>query len=194
MEPEVITEEPAATPPARPNTPETRHRALQVGIIARAAGLSPEWVAEQVESDLDLTAIRAAAFDEMQARSVPTIRVQQVGPSNDDPAVILERRAEALACRVMGTAPSEAARPYVSDRLADHAGAILTLRGESVRGMNAEAILTRAAQHTLSDFPNLLTGVGNRILMPAYQAAQSPVKGLRGRRRFRTSVRAASSA
>lgn len=176
MEQEIITEE-RATPPA-PNTPATRDRALQVGIIARTAGLGPEWVAEQVQSDLDLTAIRAAAFEEMQARSVPTIRVQQVGPSNDDPRAVLDRRAEALACRVMGTAPSDLARPYVSARLADHAGAILTLRGESVRGMNAEAILTRAAQHTLSDFPNLLTGVGNRILMPAYQAAQSPVKAL----------------
>src|SRR5690606_17324908 len=48
---------------------------------------------------------------------------------------------------------------------------------ERVRGMTAEAILTRA-MHTLSDFPELLTGTGARLLKPAYEAASSPLVAL----------------
>lgn len=36
--------------------------------------------------------------------------------------------------------------------------------------------LFRAAMHTTTDFPNLLTSTGNRTLIGAYQAAQSPIK------------------
>jgi hypothetical protein len=153
-------------------------RAKSIRSLARSVGLPAEWADSQIDANADDTAVRAAAFDELTRRSPTGIRVHQVGPSNDDPAVILERRIEGLAARVMGTAPSDAARPFVDHRLSDHAAAFLAMRGESVRGMHTEAILTRAAQHGLSDFSNLLTGVGNRTLMPAYQAAQSPVKEL----------------
>ena len=123
-----------------------------------------------------LTEVRADLF-ERQRTNQPRIRVQ-VGTDHTDPAAVLARREEALYARITGEKPSDAARPFVGDRLVDHAGAILTMRGEFVRGMHAEEILTRAAQHTISDFPQLLTGVGNRMLMPAYTAAQSPIKAL----------------
>jgi hypothetical protein len=47
--------------------------------------------------------------------------------------------------------------------------------GISTRGMDQDQIFERAT-HGTSDFPQLLTGVGNRTLMPAYEAAQSPLK------------------
>ncbi len=109
----------------------------------------------------------------MQTRS-PTIRVHA---ANDDPTVILTRREEALAARTMGTAPSDAARPYMGDTLRDHARAALHLRGVSTVGMGTEELF-RAAMHTTSDFNSLLTGVGRQTLMPAYTAAQSPLKQL----------------
>lgn len=170
------------TPPMPNENPEGRqiadndnvieHRS-QVRAIARGAGLTPDWADEQIDSGADLVAVRAAAFDAMQSRQSPTIRTQ--APANDDPNVILERRADALFARVNGTAPTDAARQYFSDGLAEHARAIVTMRGISTTGMDREQIL-RSAMHTTSDFPNLLTGVGNRTLMPAYQAAQSPLK------------------
>jgi hypothetical protein len=127
----------------------------------------------------------------MTSRQSPVIRTQTANPSNDDPAVILERRTAALYARVNGTAPEDSARSYFNDGLVDHARALVTMTGASVAGMDREQIL-RAAMHTTSDFPNLLTGVGNRTLMPAYQAAQSPLKRLARQalmNDFRTSTR-----
>lgn len=150
---------------------------VQVRAIARAAGQPADWADAQIDAKTDITAIRAAAFEAMTARVSPVIRTQTAHPANDDPAVMLERRANALFARVNGVAPDDAARAYFNDGLADHARAIVTMQGGSVAGMDREQIL-RAAMHTTSDFPNLLTGVGNRTLMPAYQAAQSPLKRL----------------
>lgn len=47
--------------------------------------------------------------------------------------------------------------------------------GTGTRGMDADQLFP-AAMHTTSDFPGLLTSTGNRTLMGAYQAAQSPIK------------------
>ena len=43
--------------------------------------------------------------------------------------------------------------------------------------MGREELLQRA-MHTLSDFPELLTGAGNRVLADAYRRAESPLKQL----------------
>lgn len=167
-----------ATVETTPTSPDPRIATRgAIRAIARSAGLSTEWADAQIDADADVNAARAAAFEEMQRRSNVVIRTQQTGQSNDDPAAIITRRMDAVAARVMGTAPNEAARPFMGDRLTDHARAILTLRGHSTAGMDQDA-LVRAAMHTTSDFQNLLTGVGNRTLMPAYQAAQSPLKQL----------------
>lgn len=147
----------------------------QIRAIARSAGLTTEWADEQIDADVDLVTARAAAFEAMQTRSRTTIRTHTADPANDDPGVILTRRTEALFARTNGTAPTDAARQFMSDRLIDHARAFLVMRGQSITGMDSDAIF-RAAMHTTSDFPNLLTGVGSRTLMPAYQAAQSPLK------------------
>jgi hypothetical protein len=167
-----------------------QHRA-QVRAIARSAGLTAEWADEQIDAGAEIVAVRAAAFEAMTSRQSPVIRTQTANPSNDDPAVILERRTAALYARVNGTAPEDSARSYFNDGLVDHARALVTMTGASVAGMDREQIL-RAAMHTTSDFPNLLTGVGNRTLMPAYQAAQSPLKRLARQalmNDFRTSTR-----
>jgi HK97 family phage prohead protease len=161
-------------PAENDNTVQTR---AQIRAIARAAGMTPEQADELIDGGADIVTARAAAFEAMTARQSPVIRTQTAAPANDDPAVILERRTAALFARVNGTAPEDAARQYFNDGLADHARALVTMTGASVAGMDREQIL-RAAMHTTSDFPNLLTGVGNRTLMPAYEAAQSPLKRL----------------
>lgn len=158
--------------PAAVNDNIVQHRAA-VRAIARGANLPTEWADEQIDSGADLVAVRAAAFEAITSRQSPVIRT--TAPANDDPAVILERRTAALFARVNGSAPDDAARAYFNDGLADHARAIVTMRGGSVAGMDREQIM-RAAMHTTSDFSNLLTGVGNRTMLPAYQAAESPLK------------------
>jgi len=63
----------------------------------------------------------------------------------------------------------------MADSLRDHARAAVEPTGTSTRGMDADTLF-RAAMHTTSDFPNLLSSTGNRTLIGAYQAAQSPIR------------------
>ena len=171
---EKMTVETVTTETQEPPVVETR---AAIREIARTAGLTAQWADAQIDAGADVLATRAAAFVEMQQRSGPTIRTH-VGTSSEDPAVQFERAAEALSCRMAGGTPSDAARPLMALGLADHAR--LTLARAGVAGVNTmgrEDLLSRAMA-TTSDFPNLLTASGNRVLLPAYQSAASPLKML----------------
>lgn len=148
----------------------------QIRSIGEIAGLSRTWSDAQIDAESDVVTARAAAFEEMRTRAAP-IRTATVGHSNDDPAMIQSRQAEALAARMGGPAPTDAAKPYAAWGLSDFARDALTRSGVGVATLGREELLTRA-MHTVSDFPNLLTGAGQRILEPAYRAAQSPLKQL----------------
>lgn len=144
-------------------------------IIKRAGGTS-EQADELIDADATVEQARAAAYEIITARSqtAPRVRIVQ---DNTDPAVTLERRTEALAVRIAGGKPTDAARQFVPLSLVDHARDMLEANGVRVRGMTGEQILQRA-MHTVSDFPELLTGTGARLLKPAYDAASSPLVAL----------------
>lgn len=158
---------------------ETTRTTLIERLVA-AHNLPDDWVTRMEAAGDELTDdevranARAAAAEALQTRQQQTPRIRTVA-TQDDPATAMTRRAEALYARTSGTAPSEAARPYMADTLRDHARAAVEATGTSTRGMDPDTLF-RAAMHTTSDFPNLLTGTGNRTLMTAYQAAQSPIK------------------
>jgi len=154
------------------DTPAENRAAIRQ--IARSAGMTAEQADDMIDRDLSVTEARAEAFEAMQARTRATPRIRVVG-SNDDPAVIRTRRADALYARVSGEAPSEEARPFMAETLRDMARACVEASGVSTRGMDADSLF-RAAMHTTSDFPQLLTSTGNRTLMTAYAAAASPIK------------------
>jgi len=155
----------------------------RAALIARCraahTALGDEWATRMEEAgdvltDQEVIAdARETALAARQTRNAPVIRT--AAPAADDPAVMRTRQAEALACRMMGTAPSEAARPFMGYGLADHAREALAAAGIATRGLGAEDLLTRAT-HGTSDFPALLTESGNRTLASAYAAAQSPLK------------------
>lgn len=156
-------------------TLETR---AAIRAIATTAGLDSAWADSQIDSGADVTAARSAAFEAMAQRSAQPIRTATVGASGDDPAAIQARQVEALSARMMGTAPTDAARPYMQMGLADYARDALTRSGTvGVAMMGREELLQRA-MHTVSDFPELLTGAGNRVLADAYRRAESPLKQL----------------
>lgn len=150
---------------------ETR---VQIRQIARSAGMTTEQADDMIDRDLSVTEARAEAFEAMQTRTRNTPRIRVVG-SNEDPAVMRTRRADALYARVSGTAPTDEARPFMAETLRDMARACVEAAGVSTRGMDADSLF-RAAMHTTSDFPQLLTSTGNRTLMTAYTAAASPIK------------------
>lgn len=151
----------------------TRRKAIRT--ICRAAGMTVEQADELIDANADETAARAAAFEHMTARQPVRIRTT-VGVDHTDPAAIRTRREEAIHARVSGAAPSEAAREFMDARLVDHARASLEAVGVSTRGMTADDIFTRA--HGTTDFPELMTGVGRRILVSTYTAVESPLKQL----------------
>lgn len=107
------------------------------------------------------------------------------GADYSDPAFQRGAMEEALFCRATGKRPSDQARPFMNLRTIDMARELL--RGAGVRSvdrMGPDSVLERAMQlrtgglHTTSDFTQLLTGTGNRILADAYAAAESPLKTL----------------
>jgi len=106
---------------------------------------------------------------------------------------------DALYARMSGRAPTDHARAFMHMSLVQIAGQVAERAG--VRGVNSMApgdVLNAAAwnrsrgfdngayrgggYHTTSDFPDLLTGAGQRFLMDMFAAAESPLK-LIGRRR-----------
>lgn len=143
--------------------------------IARSAGMTTEQADDMIDRDLSVTEARAEAFEAMQTRTRNTPRIRVVSPSSEDPAVMRTRRADALYARVSGTAPTDEVRPFMAETLRDMARACVEAAGVSTRGMDADSLF-RAAMHTTSDFPQLLTSTGNRTLMASYQAAASPIK------------------
>ena len=168
---------------AQPATTETRAAVnAQIRAMAETAGLDRTWADAQIDAESDINAARSAAFEAMATRSAPAAGIRaHVGASHDDPAVIIERQAEALAQRMGGAEASEAARPYVGQGFIDYARQALVRAGERVDNLSADVILTRAMQ-TTSDFPLLLEQGGNRVLSTAYAAAESPLKAIAVRR------------
>lgn len=168
-----------------PLAPQGHTRAAenaQIRSMAEVAGLDRAWADAQIDSNATVDAARAAAFTAMQERGAAGLRIRpQVGTDHSDPVVIMERQAEALAQRMGGPAASEAATPFVEYGFRDHAREILRRSGVSTDRMTDEGLLTRAMM-TTSDFPKLLEDSGNRVVLTAYQAAQSPLIALANRR------------
>lgn len=156
--------------------------------------LPDEWATRMADAGDVLTdeeVIADARDSAKAARAAKTpVQIRTAVPANDDPAIIRNRQAEAMAARMMGTAPSDAARPFMALGLHDLARDALTRSGLSIGTIGAEEVLTRA-MHGTSDFPELLTASGNRVLASAYQAAQSPLKSL-ARQRTASDFRALS--
>jgi phage major head subunit gpT-like protein/phage head maturation protease len=172
-----LSETTTQDPPANENRAETNQ---QIRTVATAAGLDGTFANGLIDRGASIEEARSAAFEELVRRGGGTIRNHrvEVGQSSEDPAVRLRHMQEALVCRMMPTqAPSDGARPYMTQGLADMARITLEMRGERIGLSSREELLTRA-MHTTSDFPNLLTGTGNRVLMAGYQAAPNPLRTL----------------
>ena len=146
----------------------------EIRTICRAAGMTTDQADALVDRDASLIEARSAAFEAMQARRVNIT----VGPSHEDAAVLVTRQTEALTCQLLGTEPTDAARPFMGLGMSDHARLCVTRAGiAGVANMGREELVTRA-MHVSTDFSNLLTGTGRRILLASYQAAESPLKQL----------------
>jgi HK97 family phage prohead protease len=159
-------------------------RALET--LADEAGLDDAFVEECEDRNLSEREARALAFEQLRARSQTDVRNTRSHNeiTHENPHVRRAAMAEALVCRITGAQPSETAMPFYRDgytTLSDAARDCLDRAGERTTGLNGARLIARAME-TTSDYPALLTEVGNRMLAPAFQAALSPVVTLARRK------------
>lgn len=152
-----------------PTVAETR---AEIRTIIKRAGGTPEQADDLIDADATVEQARAAAYDILTARTQNTPRVRVV-QSHESPQALMQRRQGALYARVTGAAPKAEEREFYHVRLVDHARAALAAANISTTGLSDFDIIHRA--HTTSDFPELLTGTGNRVLLEAFEAARSPL-------------------
>ncbi|MBB3899971.1 phage major capsid protein [Roseococcus suduntuyensis] len=100
----------------------------------------------------------------------PAPRPVNFGESYDAPHAIRSRMVDALAARVTGRDPGEAARQYRGLSLAGMASELMAASGSRMsRAASPNEIMTRAM--TTSDFPLLLQGTMYRLLQDRLAAA-----------------------
>lgn len=111
------------------------------------------------------------------------------GATFDNPQFLAGAISEAIYCRMSGKAPAadSPARVWMSRTLMDMGIATMQVRGERpnwIGGKHTVAgqILMSGGGHSRDDFPNLLQGTGQRYLLDAYKASESPLKQLARRR------------
>ena len=135
--------------------------------------------------------LRGALWDAMvQSAKPPAIPAAPASPSpaNDDPAVIREAMAEALAVRAMPgyQVPQGSTRhaEFLGWRPSEMVAELMRARGE--RNVPRDtAKLAERAFHTTSDFPLLLSAAANKMLLAAYQPANPTYRSFFLRRDFR---------
>jgi hypothetical protein len=164
--------------------------------LARSRGLDEQQVTALVararDNGHDAAWLRGELFGAIvaadQARGTPApTAVSQFGRSYEDPAVIVEAMATAIAARHM---PAVAARVgegqwrnFAGLRPSDMLLELAQARGERVGPRDRERLIARAF-HSSSDFPLLLANAGNKMLEAGYAVASPSYRRFFARRRF----------
>jgi hypothetical protein len=186
-------------PPAR--TMSDRH-ARQAYDIAARAGLSAEFARQHIDDGVTLKAFRTLVINR-KADEADRTATSNLSPgygsreSLADPDFLGRAIEGVLYARMAGKAPEGAATELMGRSMIDMGAMLMEARGERVswakRDQIASRMLTRdlGGMHSTSDFPNLLTGAGNRILLDSYKTAECPLKAL-AKRRDATDFRAIS--
>lgn len=187
----------AAPPPApapAPGGPTIRMSAADQAAAYRSAeglNLPAGFVTRAIDAGNTLDQFRDAALHHLAERSQQTRQRPYIaiggdgGETLDNPEFLGRAISDALYARMRGK-PGEGPA-------ADFRGLTVTEmmremgRRQNVRGIDRMdrgavvdwAMATRAGgAHTTSDFPNLLISSGNRVLVDAYHAAETPLKQL----------------
>jgi len=163
---------------------------------ARTRGLPESQVAALVararDEGHDAAWLRGELFGALvsidQARGTPApVAVSQFGRSYEDPAVIVEAMATAIAARHMPSVAAKAGegqwRNFAGLRPSDMLMELAQARGERVGPRDRDRLIARAF-HTSSDFPLLLASAGNKMLETGYALAAPSYRRFFARRRF----------
>lgn len=153
--------------------------ATEIRELVRIGRLDPEFADQLIARNVTPQQASVEVLRRMAARSedqAVTSRAD-IGPAarRDDPVLRTRAMAEALAFRIAGIEPSDAAREFTGLRVVDMARDLLEARGVSTFRLSPSAILERA-MHGASDFPQLLLGTGERVLAAGYQSYSGGIK------------------
>ncbi|QOZ47595.1 peptidase [Bradyrhizobium sp. CCBAU 53340] len=155
---------------------------------AAARGMSVEFARQHIAEGSTIHEFRLAVLDEMAERA-SRLHINSRTDSSatfDNPDFTARMVGDVLYARMTGTRPEGAAAELAGKSLLDLGAMMLEQRGERPNWRNrdqlANQILTRAGDMTTSDFPNLLTASGHRVLNQSYQVAQTPLLQLCKRR------------
>lgn len=163
--------------------------------VSASRGVLPAQTADEifqtaVAEGLAVEAVRGRLWDAMLARahkpSIPATQVHGTA-SLDDPTVLREAMADAIAARAMPNYQAKGGgrhSEFVGWRPSDMLSELMRARGE--RNIPRDpARLAERAFHTSSDFPLLLAASANKMLQAAYQPAQPTYRQIFLRRDFR---------
>jgi HK97 family phage prohead protease len=163
-------------PPAR----FTADEALTFLDHARSYGLEEEarrMVRENIAPDAARRQIMTVAAERQRAATAFAGSGMAAQVTRDEGDTIRQGIEDALVSRIERTAPSERGRQFRSMSMVDMIRYQMRQRGErNVDFLSAHEIVQR--MHTTGDFPTLLTGAGNRVLMQAFATAPNPLKDL----------------
>lgn len=161
------------------NTERETKRVAGIQSIGAKAKLSDSVIQGFIKNGTSVADATAKALDAVSKRDaefVPRnhIRVGEVFTKQE----AINSYAEALACRHTNLKPSDHAREYMGKSMAAMARDVLeNYVGVDTRSMSDHTVLAKAS-HTTSDFPELLGGAGQRILLNSYFAVEAVVKQL----------------
>jgi phage head maturation protease len=173
-------------------------------LIGELAGVETRGFADEHREALDELArdTRGMTGDDLRDEYLAMrIRMEECAPTfphspmhhgSNNARAELDARQQALVSRFTGKPLEGDARRFAGASLLEHARGMLANTGVDVTGLSRDDVLERS-YHTTSDFPALLTGTGNRVLMDAYDANQSPLKTVLSRSTTMSDFRAKSA-
>ncbi|MGV0909580.1 prohead protease/major capsid protein fusion protein [Martelella sp. FOR1707] len=171
-----------------------KKRIAEIHAVARMAKIdvADDLVTRAIEEDTSVDGFRDVVIEHLMAREneTPTnglVIPRTTGHTNLESQVAA--RTDSLVARMTGRAPEGEGRAFMGATLMDHARGLLEARGVNTSMMSREEILGYRGMHTASDFPLLLQAAGERVLMSAYQLAESPLKSALARRGTATDFR-----
>lgn len=172
------------------NTDRSGRRAIGFYELAASHGLTAEFARKHITAGSSLAQFRHAVLDERASMSASTtIFTMGVDGNNtlDNPDFLARSIENALVARMTGKRPDGAATEFMGRTLLDMGAMLVQARGERPvwknRDQLAQQVMTRSGGlHSTSDFPNLLTSSGNRVLNEAYRVAQTPLMNIAKRR------------
>lgn len=176
---------PPQTPPQANNAPahqqvQTRAQTnAEIRSLAQTFDLPQSFTDGLIDREATVEEARSAALEELQRNRRPSIqtRVTNVRPV-EDPRELVRHMGEAMYARTNPSHQlSDRAREFYGMTTLDVARDCLTRAGETVTGMSASSLITRALQ-TTSDYPAIFADTVNRTLMASYQAAPASLKSV----------------